>query len=124
MLLALVEKKYKGELICDFAETYHIYDYHGLSPIMAATLLVGLRDNSRTKMKISGSKLTLEQALLAKILDNTNFLVWMNTKDGQHNRNRPNSVLEALLAEPKDAECEGFTNPEDFQRVWAELVGG
>ena len=33
-------------LICDFAETYHIYDYRSLDVEYAATLAYGLRDDS------------------------------------------------------------------------------
>jgi len=41
-------------LICDFAETYHIYDYRGLPAANAATLAAGLRGNSRIRMKMQG----------------------------------------------------------------------
>lgn len=123
MILALVLKRYEGELICDFAEYYHILDYRGLSPLLVATLLVGLRDYSRVKMKISGTKITLEQSLLARLVDNTSWLVWANSKDGQKNRNKPESVLAMLLTEEKQKECVGFNNAEDFKKAWAQLTG-
>ena len=41
-------------LICDFAETYGIYDYRKLPLKTAAILASGLRDNSRIKIKMSG----------------------------------------------------------------------
>ena len=40
-------------LICDLAETYQIYDYKSLPAYMVATFSVGLRENSRIKMKLN-----------------------------------------------------------------------
>lgn len=41
-------------LICDFAETYHIYDYRQLKPSYAATLAAGLREDSRIRTILGG----------------------------------------------------------------------
>jgi len=41
----------ENALICDFAETYHIYDYRQLPPTRVAVFACGLRDDSRIKMK-------------------------------------------------------------------------
>ena len=41
-------------LICDLAETYHIYDYRSLPVKLVATLSAGLRDDSRIKLKAAG----------------------------------------------------------------------
>ena len=38
-------------LICDFAETYHIYNIYGMPVQYIATLAIGLRDDSRIKSK-------------------------------------------------------------------------
>ena len=46
-------------LICDLAETYQIYDYKSLPAYMVATFSVGLRENSRIKMKLSNQPITL-----------------------------------------------------------------
>ena len=60
-------------LICDFAETYHIYDYRSLPASMAATLAVGLRDDSRIKRKIiqeeSGLRVSSTELLLSILID-------------------------------------------------------
>lgn len=86
-------------MVCDLAETYHIYNYEELPPSQVGVLLFGLRDNSRTKMFLNGQKLTLEQTLLAMLVDDLNFIAWTKTKDAQHKRNRPKSVLDALTKE-------------------------
>ena len=108
-------------MICDFAETYHILDYRGLSPKMVAILCAGLRDESRVKMKVSGSKLTLIQMLMARIVDEVSFQSWAQTKDGQKNKNRPKSVLQALTEE-KEEECERFDSADDFKSAWERLT--
>lgn len=123
MVLALVLAKYESEFICDFVQYYHIIDYMELSPGLVATLLVGLPDDSRVKMAISGQKLTLEQNLLARIADTVNFIAWAQTEDAQKNRNRPKSILELLLGNDKKEKLESFT-AEEFDKKWKELTGG
>ena len=109
-------------MICDLAEVYHIFNYRELSPKLVATLCFGLRDDSRVKMKLSNSKITLTQLLLARAVDELSFQSWAKTKDGQKNRNRPESVLKMLLEEKKEDEVLSFTSPEDFNKAWKEIV--
>ena len=113
----------EDKLICDLAETYHILNYRELPPELVATLCMGLRDNSRVKMEVSRSKITLEQSLLAHIADDLSFQSWAKTKDGQKNRNRPNSILKTLLEGKKD-EMESFMTPEDFNNAWEQITNG
>lgn len=54
-------------LICDFAETYQIYDYRSLPLRLVATLAAGLRENSR--IKSAGAKASVTNTLLAMIAD-------------------------------------------------------
>ena len=114
----------EDELICDLAETYHIFNYRELSPSLVATLCFGLRDESRVKMKLSGSRITLTQILLARITDELSFQSWAKTKDGQKNRNRPESVLKALTEKPKEDETVSFVTADDFEKAWREIVNG
>ena len=44
----------KDAWMCDLAETYHIYDYESLPLSKVAIFSVGLRANSRIKMKMQG----------------------------------------------------------------------
>lgn len=41
----------ESAVICDLAETYSIFDYKSLPVLTVATFCVGLRENSRIKMK-------------------------------------------------------------------------
>lgn len=115
-------------LICDLAETYQIYDYKTMPPIRVAIFAVGLRDNSRIKLKMSKQRVSLDTSLLAGISDSLNMLVWMNSVDGQKGRNRP-TLITSLLSEQKEKnENVTFASGEDFEnyrnRLIAEIGGG
>ena len=88
---------------------------------MAAVLCVGLRNDSRVKMKISETKLTLDQMLFARMIDELSFQSWAQTKDGQKNRNRPKSLLKELTEE-KEEEYEKFATADDFLSAWENIT--
>ena len=89
---------------------------------MAAILCYGLRDNSRVKMEVSSTKLTLTETLLARISDDLSFQSWAQTKDGQKNRNRPQSILKTLLEEKKEDKIETFNSPQEFDEAWRRIT--
>ena len=115
----------ENALICDFAETYQILDYKGLPLRLAAVLASGLRDESRIKMKLSGSHIDKTTALLAAAVDRLSMLVWAKTKDAEHNRNRPKSMLAMLLKTdgPKE-DLETFDTAEDFEAARKRIIQG
>lgn len=107
-------------MICDLAETYHILDYKGLPPSLVATLVVGLDDSSRIKRKISKTKLTLEQSLLAFIADGINILIWQKTKDGSKGKNKPESIYKKLMGlEKKKEELMSFDSVADYEKWYS-----
>lgn len=108
-------------LICDLAETYHILNYREQSPELVAVLCLGLRDDSRVKKTLTNSKITLEQILMARMVDELSWLHWSKTKDGSKNRNRPQSVLKALTEEKKE-EAEVFLTADDFKEAWERII--
>ncbi len=109
-------------LICDFAESYHIYDWRSLNLLYASILASGLRDNSRIKMKMSGIKYSLDTLLLASANDRLAYLLWMNTKDGQKNRNRPKSIYDLLMHEPKENEYAKGLTIDEFERKREQIL--
>ena len=110
-------------LICDFAETYRIYDYRQLPPTRAAVFALGLRDNSRIKMKLSGQRVMLDTILLAGISDRLSTLVWWKTKDGQKGINKPAMLAETLAGKkPRDIDVIVFNSGEDFERARKGLI--
>lgn len=68
-------------LVCDLAETYHVFDYRSMSVQLVAVLAAGLSDDLRVKRKISGMPISLNTLLLARAVDHLAFLAWTKTKD-------------------------------------------
>ena len=107
-------------LICDFAETYHIYDMRQMPVLYIATLAMGLRHDSRIKMAIDGLKVDLKCLLLAHIADNTAINVYAKTKDAEKGRNRPKSLVRALTMDKSEI-ARGFDSGDDFIKEWNRL---
>lgn len=112
--------KQEHNLICDFAETYHVFDYKALPVRTAATLAAGLPANSRVKMALAGQKVDNETLLQAIIADRLGLLVWAQTEDGRRNRNRPKSIYDALTREREEII---FRTPEEFMAARARYIG-
>jgi hypothetical protein len=112
----------KDELICDFAETYKIYEIENLSPEKAAILASGLRDDSRIKMKLVGQKVSFQTLLLAKIADSSTLNLYAKTKDAQKGKNKPKSIIQELFTAKKEKkEYKEFNSGEEFRKEWAKL---
>lgn len=60
----------RDALLCDLAETYHVYDLKALPVQTLAALSFGLRDDSRIKMKMAGMVYVSPVILQAEIVDN------------------------------------------------------
>lgn len=112
----------KDALICDFAETYHIFNIWDFDVDYIAILAWGLRNDSRIKMSMSGQSVPLKTMLSAMIVDNTNWLVWSKTKDAEHNRNKPKSIMEMLTPKQKTANYQEFDSPNDFLRYRKQII--
>lgn len=97
------------------AETYHILDINSVPPILLHTLIMGLRSNSRLIKAISGVREDTNTLLLARAVDALNFLAWTKTVDASHNRNKPESIFQAMMNPPEKKEC-GFSTAEEFER--------
>ena len=106
-------------LICDLMETYHVDCMDSYKASFIATLAVGLRDDSRIKKKLSENKLTLEQSLMALLVDAVRINNWLHTKDAPKKRNMPPSIYKQLmgLEKPKETtyELRHFDSIEEFQ---------
>lgn len=105
-------------VICDLAETYHVLDYRVLPLKTVAALAAGLREDSRIRMKLSGMKVSTDTLLAAATVDRLSMLVWARTKDGERNRNKPESILDKLTDDKQgEDEYQTFETPEDFMRA-------
>lgn len=78
-----------------------------------AALAIGLREDSRIKMRLSGRSITLDQVLAAAALDELRFIAWTKTKHGK--RYTGKSILKELMDPPKKNEYESFDSPEELE---------
>lgn len=113
-------------LICDLAETYQIYDYRQLPPSRIAVFALGLKEDSRIKLKLSGQKVPLDTLLLAGISDRLSVLTWFQTEDGQKGKNKPAMLVEFLTSGEKrqSKDVVVFNSGEDFKKSRNRLIGG
>ena len=112
----------ENALICDLAETYHIYDYKQLRPTQVAVFASGLSENSRIKRKMSGQRFDIDTLLLACIADSVRTLVWFQTQDGRNNTNRPASILEYLTGTKADEDAEAYDTIEAYEAARKKLM--
>lgn len=111
----------KEALICDFAETYHIYDMESVSVEYAGILAAGLRNDSRIKLKMSDITVSMDTLLLAFIADNTAINIYSKTKDAKTGKNKPKSMVKALL--DKGDKGKAYITGADFMAEWNRLNG-
>lgn len=113
MFLAKLLGDSEDMLICDFAQFYHVLDYKGLPPQLAATLAMGLPEESRIKRKLTGVNVTLDQMLMSMILDDFNAFLWSRKR---RKGPKPKQVFK-LLTEPKKPKEElmAFSTPEAYE---------
>lgn len=111
-------------LICDLAETYRIYDYRSLPVLTVAAFSVGLRADSRIKMKMSGTPAEPATILLASIVDRLSVLLWRQTKDGEKGINAPKLILDGLLEDKNKDDLISFASGEEFERERERILKG
>ena len=116
----------RDALICDFAETYRIYDIWSLPARLVATYAVGLRADSRIMMKISGMKTPFDTLLLATTVDLLRLLLWSKSDDGHKNRNKPESIAEKLFdskeGNSSNRKNTSFNSSEEFEATRNKLI--
>lgn len=123
MALAHSMNDAEDEIVCDFAETYNIYNMKGMSLSYVASLFFGLSENSRFARKMSGIKYSVDQLLLANIADSLAFIAWSKTKDAQRGRNKPKSIVKEWLDKTEN-DVVSFDTPEEFERARAQIIKG
>lgn len=124
MFLALCIGRCEDALICDLAETYHIFNYKALQVSLLATLSYGLREDSRVKIFFSDMEVSTDTMLMACAVDHLAFLAWAKTENAEKGRNRPKSVVQSLLKKDDESTVQAFENGYDFELAWSKMVGG
>lgn len=108
----------EDEIICDLAETYHIYDYKQLPLYQVAIFVCGLKEDSRTKLIYNNQKVSFEKYMMASMVDSLNFLAWSKTKDASKGRNQPKRFVDILLGKKEKDDLQKFQSGEDFLSAW------
>lgn len=128
MTLSLMVMLDEDSLICDFAETYGIFDYRSLPALLAATLAVGLRETSRIKRKISGMEMSFNDYLMVSIYDRLNWLCWAKSDNGVKGIDMPVRIMDLLFGNEnkkvEEDEYMTFDSPDAYEQARAELIGG
>ncbi len=107
----------EDNLICDFAQFYHVLDWRALPLSLSATLAAGLPPESRCMQKLSGLNCPPALMLTARISDDLHKWLWWHTKDGQGGKDMPVYMLEQLLGRKKEHACRGFESGEAFMEA-------
>ena len=114
-------------LICDLAETYHIYDYRSLPVQLVATLSAGLREDSRIKMSAGNVPARQDILLLAAIADRIEAFRYGFSEDASKGTNRPISLLDAFFDENHERRNNSgvmsFRTTEEFEATLARIRG-
>ena len=110
-------------LICDLAETYHIYDYRSLPAQLVATLSVGLRADSRIKMRFSGMNVTQDTLLLAAIADRVEMFRFGFSDAAKKGKKPPKTLVELLIGGQQNNGVTAFKSSDDFEKALARIRG-
>lgn len=116
MTLADMIRLDEDALICDLAETYHIFDYRSLPLKLVATLSVGLRDDSRIKMKKANVSVSTETFLLGLIADEIEIF----RRGFSSEKDKPKLITDAFIEKPKSPT---FTTGEELEKALAKIRG-
>ena len=123
----------RDALICDMAEYYHVLEWRELPLKTAAALAAGLRDDSRSMMGLSKSKVSSDTLLKALMVDRLGLLVWAKTKDAQKGRNKPKSIIDSILRSDEQqtekkakvkSNTAAFKSGADFEAARARILKG
>ena len=114
----------ESALICDFAETYHIYDYRALPVHYAATLAYGLRCDSRIRLKLGEVKEEVPCFIsAAKAAD---YLALIVNSLREEPEECPALLTDIIYgrAQKEEQKKTSYSSGEDFRSAWAKLTKG
>ena len=89
-----------------------------------AVFCIGLKEDSRIKLKLANQRVGMTTLLLALMADRLGLLVWSKTKDGQKGRNQPRSLVDSLSNVAKEPETMVFESSEEFEKMKNEIIEG
>lgn len=109
----------RDALLCDVAETYNIYDFRAVPVATLATLCVGLRDDSRIKMRMNGMNYISHGLLLASIADALNLIRYGLAGKTE----KPSLYTDIMVAKKyRQDEYARFSDGEAFERAKQKII--
>lgn len=112
-------------VICDFAEAYHIYTFKGLSARYIATLAIGLRENSRIKLKMIGVKNCIPSIILnALLIDSVRDIRYMLAKYLSLETERGESIVDLIYGNEQSAKKTGYSSVQEFEEAREKIIKG
>lgn len=84
---------------------------------LVATLVLGLRDNSRLKMALRGETYTFEQVMMVKQYDALQINAYLKTEDARKGRRRPKMLMDELMKANTPSEFKSFDTVEELQKA-------
>lgn len=114
----------EGALICDFAETYQIYNYKALPVSLAATLAVGLRDDSRIKLKRNGQLVSNTDVLLSVVADRLGVVCSWITGEDVTEHFTDYVYVDKPEIKPKDREVDKFNSIAEYEAWHNKVTNG
>lgn len=84
---------------------------------VVATLVLGLRDDSRVKMALRGERYTFEQIMAVKQYDALQIVAYLQTDDARKGRRRPKMLMDELVKRSAPSEFQSFDTFEELQQA-------
>lgn len=94
-----------------------------MGPQLVSTLVFGLRDDSRVKMKMSSVDYDIKTLLMANIADSLKFLCWAQTDDARDGINRPVSILNTMMRN-MESDVVVFDEADDWETMKQRIIEG
>ena len=104
-------------MICDLAQVYGVHDWRAVPPANAAAMALGLPDDSRVKLKISGQDFGFDRRLMMLIYDRLNWLRWSKTEACRKGYDPPLPLEAEIRQNAQKAEEQrlmGFDDPDEL----------
>lgn len=109
----------RDALVCDMAETYHVYDFRAIPVETLATLAAGLRDDSRIKMRVGGIEYVPPIILLARIADSLALIQYGLMHDDD--TPLPRMVMDILAGGKRVEQSQSEAQKATFALIEAEV---
>lgn len=107
-------------VVCDLAETYHIFSMEQLPMRMVATLACGLKADSRIMTKMAGVKVSPPLLLLgALIVDEIRALRFGLVGDKS---TKPVFVTDLMADGLPEKELKGFSTVKDYEEARRKII--